>query len=229
MGAFQVFMFTLSRRLAPIALSARQLGVGPRGGGVRCAARLGGSRGLCAAAPPPPSDPSAPVRLYRFAHVRVLRALLRLKVLQLGVGVGVLYPAATLLARGDALTLFDGGVLAAVVGGTVVVGGTMSWYCERLVGEASWLPSERALRISTLSMWGARIDTVHGPDELARSGFFAPRPGVDAADGLHYPTPGSHPLELGEKAHIFVWGRRHVVEPTALANLLTRRRLPREP
>ena len=80
------------------------------------------------------------------------------QVLQLGAGVGVLVPVASVLGSGVALSGSELGLLGGVVAGTVACGASMSWYCERFVGELSWQPAARALRVSTLSVWGSRTD-----------------------------------------------------------------------
>ena len=48
--------------------------------------------------------------------------------------------------------------MGSLVAGTVAVGASLSWYCERFVGELSWLPAQRAMRVSTLNVWGNRVD-----------------------------------------------------------------------
>jgi hypothetical protein len=97
-------------------------------------------------------------------------------VLQLGGGVAVLLPTASVIANGGLPSLAEGGLLAAVVGGTLVAGGTLSWYVERVVGELAWLPRSRALRVSTLTMWGERHDRRLSLEELERDGFAPPPP-----------------------------------------------------
>ena len=60
------------------------------------------------------SDADAPVRLYRFGYILPLRALLRVKVVQLALGVGVVLPVLSVLASGTLPTLAEGAVVAAV-------------------------------------------------------------------------------------------------------------------
>ena len=83
-----------------------------------------------------------------------------MKVLQLGMGVGVCLPVASVLSSGsvDGLTFGEIGLMGSIVAGTLAVGGSTSWYCEKFVGELSWRPAERALRVSTLNVWGSRVD-----------------------------------------------------------------------
>ena len=123
----------------------------------------------CASALPPP------VRIYRLSHIRLLRAVLRVKIVQLTAGVGVLFPAAAVYFSGGSLTFAEGATVAAVMGGTMIAGSTLSWYCERIVGELSWLPAERALRVSTLTMWGERCD-LDLPHQVLLAQGFAPTP-----------------------------------------------------
>ena len=66
-------------------------------------------------------------RLYKFSHIPLVRAVLRVKVLQLGVGVGVLLPTVSLVATGGSISLAEGATLAAIVGGTLAAGSTLSW------------------------------------------------------------------------------------------------------
>ena len=81
-----------------------------------------------------------------------------MQVLQLGAGVGVLFPVASVLGSGAALSGSELGVMGGILAGTVACGASMSWYCERFVGELSWRPAARALRVSTLNVWGNRKD-----------------------------------------------------------------------
>ena len=180
-------------------------------------------RFLCASAAPPTEK----IRLYRLKQITLLRALLRVKVLQLGGGVAVLLPSASLIANGGLPSLAEGGMIVAIVGGTLVAGSTLSWYAERIVGELAWLPASKTLRISTLTMWGDRHDRNLSLDELAHDGLTSPPPPQqDGEPGGEYPEPGFVPLELGGTTYIFVWGAQHVVQPEALARLLKRDQLP---
>jgi hypothetical protein len=148
------------------------------------------------------------------------------KVLQLGGGVAVLLPAASALSSGALPTAAEGGVLAAIVGGTVAVGSTLSWYCQRLVGELTWRPETRSLRISTLTMWGERKDDDISMQQLAEDGF-APAPPPALAE-LPLQT-GFVPLQLCGRTYIFTVGPRHVQHPQALLNLLGHQAMPFPP
>ena len=187
-------------------------------------------RALCAAAPP--RDPAAPVRIYRLQQIALLRALLRVKVLQLGGGVAVLLPSATVISNGGLPSLAEGGLVAAIVGGTLIAGTTLSWYMERVVGELAWLPARKALRVSTLTMWGERHDRELELDELLADGLSPPSPPPpldgDPVDDA-YPTPGFAPLELCGKTYVCVWDARHVQQVEACARLLKRSELPFDP
>ena len=177
------------------------------------------------------SDADAPVRLYRFGYILPLRALLRVKVVQLALGVGVVLPVLSVLASGTLPTLAEGAVVAAVSGGTIAAAGTMSWYCERIVGELTWRPVSRTLRVSTLTMFGDRRDVDLTAEELSSDGFVEEDEehtnflGEDSED--RYPQTSLVPLDMCGKTYIFVWGKRHVSRPDSLADLLVRRMWPR--
>jgi len=144
-------------------------------------ARVLGARCFCANASPgdlPGTSPSKPsseppttaasgaVVVYRFAYVRVLRATLRLKIAHM-IGSGVVVMSCVSWAGGA--SAFESVILAAIGFGTVVVGSTLSWYCQRLIQELSWRPSEQVLRISTLSLWGHRLDRDYPLDAITPS------------------------------------------------------------
>ena len=173
------------------------------------------------------TDDDEPVRLYRFAHITALRALLRMKAIQMVAGVGVVLPAVTVLSTGSMPTLADGAAIATTAVATVAVAGSLSWYCERIVGEASWRPISRTLRISTLTMWGERRDADFSAAELVGDDFFEVPPTLpDFVEVDLYPTSSLVPFELCGKTYVFAWGPRHVVAPDALADLLVRNSLP---
>ena len=130
-------------------------------------------RSLCTA-----PDKDTPIRLYRFQQIKILRALLRVKVLQLGAGVCVFLPSASIISNGGLPSLAEGSLVAAVVGGTIVAGSTMSWYTERIVGEMAWLPARNSLRVSTLTMWGDRRDVDLTVDKLKEDGLSIPAPAL---------------------------------------------------
>ena len=184
-------------------------------------------RALSTNAPPSPPEPSSPVRIYRLQGITLLRALLRVKILQLGGGVAVLLPTAQVISSGGLPTLAEGGVMAAIVGGTLVTGTTLSWYAQRIVGELAWLPERKALRVSTLTMWGERSDRELTADDLQRDGL-APPATLPPGEGA-YPPPGFAPLKLGGITYICVWNARHVEQPEALARMLKRDELPFHP
>ena len=194
-----------------------------------CACR---ARQLCTHPTSVRSADSGETRLYRFAYVKPLAALLRLKALHLTAGVAVALPAYSVVSSGglSALDLTECVGLGAVVVGTLGAGATLSWYCERIVGQVSW--RREGLRISTLNVWGRRIDRDFPPDALVREGFSptVANAAVAAAAGINpYPKEGLVPFDLGGKTFIFWWGRRHVLQPDALANVLVARAMPFPP
>ena len=71
-------------------------------------------RGLC-------STPDTPVRIYRLNQIKMLRAMLRVKVIQLGGGVAKLLPSASIISNGGLPSLAEGSMVAAVVGGTLLL------------------------------------------------------------------------------------------------------------
>ena len=99
------------------------------------------------------------------------------QVLQLGLGMGVFVPAGAALGGFGEVGAAGAATVTGVMAGTIGVAGTMSWYCERLVGEISWRPAERALRISTLTMV---CKEVHRPAAL-RSPRHPPHAGMPSA------------------------------------------------
>ena len=172
-----------------------------------------------------------PIRLYRFADVQSLRAFLRVKAVQLVAGVGVLLPVSSVLSSGAMPTLAEGATVAAVTGGTLVAAGTLSWYMERIVGELTWRPRSRSLVVSTLTMLGERRDTHITTEELAADGFIeedAAQTAMLIENDDRHPESTLVPLEMLGKTYVFVWGRKHVVQLDALADLLVRRQWPRE-
>lgn len=88
-----------------------------------------------------------------------MRMVLRLKVLHLGVGLGVVFPASVVLlgSQGSA-SATELGLLASLAGGAIMAGASMSWYCERIAQQISWRAAEQVLEVSTLTMYGARRD-----------------------------------------------------------------------
>lgn len=172
------------------------------------------------------------MNLYRFSHIRALRAALRVKVFHLAVPVAVGVPTMSVAAAGTLPSLAEGGMIAAVVGGTLVAGSTLSWYCERLVGELKWIPDgdEPTLRVSTLTMWGHRHDRDLPLSQLLSDGFITQpaTPSNPQVEADMYPTQSLVPVELCGKTYIFVWGKQHVPAERVdtLANLIMRQTLP---
>ena len=176
---------------------------------------------------PPLPQPQPPVPIYHFAYIRHLRMLLRFKVLQLGLGVSLFLPAMTVYESGGALTGSEVGLLAAVVGGTVAAGGSLSWYCQRLVGELSWRPDERVLRVSTLNVWGHRenrdVPLALLPELVAPSFV----PSDESPTPLHEKRR-TILLHLGEqRTYLLMLHRPSLRDPRAVFDLLEGRVPPR--
>lgn len=175
------------------------------------------------------SDDQSSIRLYRFMYIKPLRAFLRVKAVQLVAGVGVALPVLSVFSSGAVPTLAEGATVAAVTGGTLVAAGTLSWYMERIVGELAWRPRTRSLVVSTLTMWGDRRDELITAEELAADGFIeevAAQTAMLMENGDRYPDRTLVPLSLCGKTYVFVWGRKHVAQPNALADLIVRRQWP---
>ena len=98
------------------------------------------------------------ITLYRFAWVRSLRMLLRLKALQVGSIAAVALPATALLSSDQALGAGAYAGVVAITIGVAGLGGSMAWYCERFVQQLDWMPHSQSIRVSTLTMWGNRLD-----------------------------------------------------------------------
>ena len=125
-----------------------------------CARRLA-ARCLCTQ---PSALSSHDSVIYRFAWVRSLRIMLRLKILQLSGGLGIMAPVVA-AAGGNPMGAADTAALAGLGVGTLAVAGSLSWYCERLAMQISW--AEARLRISTLTIWGHRRDRDYALDDIS--------------------------------------------------------------
>ena len=184
--------------------------------------------------------------IYRFAWVRSVRMMLRAKVLQLGGGLGLAAPVLA-AAEGNPLGMGDTAVLAAVAGGTLVVGNCLSWcasrrrgrapgsaptlrrrYCERFAMQISWREpavgeerEARPLRVSTLTMWGNRRDTDYSLADVSRT--------LGAHEELA-PSAGRRaqpyvPLRVGGLTYVLMNSPTNIREPHAVNQLLRGRPL----
>eukprot|EP00966_Prymnesium_polylepis_P225628 5219404-Prymnesium_polylepis.2 len=143
-----------------------------------------------------------------------------MQVLQIGVGFGVLLPAGSIVATSGQLTGTEVAFLAGLTGGALGLTRSLSWFCERLIGEISWRPAQRALRISTLTMWGNRRDRDYAEKDLMQLGF---RDGpTDWDDEL--PDGGGRRfsglnLSIEDTTFLLFNNERHVHEPETLGRL----------
>ena len=189
-----------------------------------------GSSEVPSKAVPPPSPPTPEsLKLYRFGAILPLRMALRVKVVQLGFFVSIALPLTAAYQKGTGLTLVDAASIFGIVAGSVGMGGSLSYLVTVLPGELSWRYADRALRISTLSVWGARIDTDYSIPQLAALGIAAdpaaPRPQrlEDLPDG-ELPS-GMQWLEIGGLSYLLVFDQISVKDPLVLALLLQSRQL----
>lgn len=71
----------------------------------------------------------------------------------MGVALGVAVPVGSSMAVNGQVTGTEVALTAGLAAGALGAVRTLSWYCERLVGEISWKPAaRRTLTISTLTM-----------------------------------------------------------------------------
>lgn len=83
--------------------------------------------------------------------------VLRAKVLQLGCLVGAASPA-VLATKREPVTFTDKLIVGTSCCGSLVVAATLNFLSRRFVGEMRVLRAEQRLVVSTLSVWGSRID-----------------------------------------------------------------------
>lgn len=102
--------------------------------------------------------------IYRFSWVQSLRIMLRLKILQLGGGLGMMAPVVA-AAGGNPMGAADTAALVGLGGGTLAVAGSLAWYCERLAMQIS--RAEGRFRVSTLTVWGHRHDCDYSLDSIS--------------------------------------------------------------
>eukprot|EP00658_Telonema_sp_P-2_P024032 TRINITY_DN19643_c0_g1_i1.p1 TRINITY_DN19643_c0_g1~~TRINITY_DN19643_c0_g1_i1.p1 ORF type:complete len:255 (+),score=56.70 TRINITY_DN19643_c0_g1_i1:132-896(+) len=105
------------------------------------------------------SWPDKELRLYKGAWINPLRLLLRAKLMQLGAASAFAAPLG-MSAMGQTPTMSILGLSAAILSGCGIASGAMYFYGRRYVGLLSLLPGGEQLRISTLSFWGVKEDTV---------------------------------------------------------------------
>ncbi|KAJ1621282.1 hypothetical protein T492DRAFT_1071462 [Pavlovales sp. CCMP2436] len=153
--------------------------------------------------------------VYRSPWVLSARMVLRAKVLQVGALVGMGAPAFIAARAGD-LSLTDYAILGSTLAGSMVVAGSLSYISKRFVGEIKLREDARDVIVSTLSVWGNRIDHVY---PIAAVVPLTPRT-------LQVRKGKAVPLAFGDgqgKQHVVILRDDHVVDQTALFRLITRR------
>jgi hypothetical protein len=151
--------------------------------------------------------------IYRSPWVLSARLLLRAKVLQVGALVGMGAPAFIAARAGD-LLVSDYAILGTTFAGSMVIAGSLSYISERFIGEIKLREDTRDVVVSTLSVWGSRIDHVY---PVAAVVPLAPRSlQLRKAVPLTF-NDGQH------KQHIVILRDDHAVDKPALEQLLTRR------
>lgn len=95
--------------------------------------------------------------IYRLPHIKLIRAISRLKLLQTAITVVVLPPVVGLYLHGDvALSLVGYSTGIAVFAGAMLF--TASHFFRRVVGMMYLDPSQTTLKVSHLTFWGKRND-----------------------------------------------------------------------
>lgn len=154
----------------------------------------------------------APERLlYRSPWVLPARLLLRMKVLQVGTLVGMGAPA-VIAARAGELMMSDYAILGSTFAGSMVVGGSLAFISERFIGEIRLRPESQSVVVSTLSIWGNRVDHVY---PLASVVPLSPR-ALQAKKAV--------PLTFSdgrEKQHVIILRADHTPDRPGLERLLT--------
>lgn len=96
--------------------------------------------------------------IYSLPHIKLIRAISRLKLLQTAITVVVLPPVVGLYLHGDvALSLVGYSTGIAVFAGVMLF--TASHFFRRVVGMMYLDPSQTTLKVSHLTFWGKRNDT----------------------------------------------------------------------
>ncbi|KAK2815890.1 hypothetical protein Q5P01_026357 [Channa striata] len=95
--------------------------------------------------------------IYALPHIRFLRAVSRLKLLQTAITVVVLPPVYVLYLQGD-VSLFLVGYTTAIALFAGVMLYTASHFFRRVVGMMYLDPTQTTLRVSHLTFWGKRHD-----------------------------------------------------------------------
>lgn len=125
---------------------------GVRRGAARGSAAADDGGGEAGAEPDPRTDRSQWKVIYRPVGMRLARALVRTKVLQLA-GVGALAP---LVCYGGSLSAAELGACVGIVGGSGAATACLLYFQRRYAGEVSKHKHAPVMRFSVLDFWGSR-------------------------------------------------------------------------
>ncbi|KAG8467044.1 hypothetical protein KFE25_000360 [Diacronema lutheri] len=150
--------------------------------------------------------------IYRSPWVLGARLLLRAKVLQVGTMVGVGAPLAIAMRAGE-LGLGEYAVLGSTFAGSVVVGASLAFISERFVGEIRLHKEAGSVVVSTLSVWGQRLDHVY---PVAAVVPLAPR-----TVQQRRAVPLVFHTDAKGRQHVVILRDDHAVDRPALEQLLT--------
>lgn len=151
--------------------------------------------------------------IYRSPWVRPARLLLRMKLLQVGTMVAGAGAPALLAVRGADLALSEVGIIASTFAGSLVLAGSLAYITERFVGEMRLRKEARSVVVSTLSLWGNRVDRVY---PIASVVPLAPR-SVQQRKAV----PLAFRADAKARQHIIILRDDHAVDKPRLERLLT--------
>lgn len=150
--------------------------------------------------------------IYRSPWVLPARMLLRMKVAQVGAMVGMGAPAFIAL-RGAELGASECVLLGSTFAGSLVLASSLAYISERFVGEIRLREAERSVVLSTLTVWGGRIDHVY---PLAAVMPLAPR-----SLQQRKAVPLTFSTDPKGRQHIVILRADHTIDRPALDRLLT--------
>ncbi|CAL1601785.1 unnamed protein product [Knipowitschia caucasica] len=95
--------------------------------------------------------------IYSLPHIKFLRAVSRLKLIQTGITLAILPPVYYSYLQGD-LSMFVVGYATGIAGFAGVMLYTASYFSRRVVGMMYLDSSQETLKVSHLTFWGKRTD-----------------------------------------------------------------------
>lgn len=150
--------------------------------------------------------------LYRSPWVRHVRMILRLKVLHVGIIGGLCCPLVVASSAGTQNRRRDWALAGATGLCSAVVAWTLGWSARRFVGELRFSPAAGLVKMSTLDVWGRRVDLVRPSHCIERL-----PPGVFRM-GANVPLTFSYDPDV---QHILLLRENHVHDENLLRKLLT--------